>query len=212
MKKLLLTFLLLLPFVSNAQVFYEPSEIDAMWRVWDSADTFNWILQNGQKVNVSINPKIQFTNEFGGSNSIYSVTEVSVCFVRNNKILALTFSKSQGIRMYTEKNIYKLSDTFSAVNSLVQQSWFNIDFENITYSPILDWLIIPCGYYYYSGYNALSINLNTEGGVYDVYTDSSVADTEAKYYNLQGMPVDENSKGQVIIKKDQNGVSKYLNR
>ena len=107
--------MMMLPMLTWGQEFYQPSEIDVMWRVWDSSGTFNWLIESGQKVNVSINPKIQYTNEHGGSNSTYSVTEATVCFVRNNKLLALTFSKSQGIRMYTESSVYKLADTYSVI-------------------------------------------------------------------------------------------------
>lgn len=212
MKKLLAMMLMLLPMVTVAQNYYEPSEIDAMWRVWDSSDTFNWLLESGEKVNVSINPKIQYTNEYGGSNSMYSVTEATVCFVRNNKLLALTFSKSQGIRLYTERNIYKLADTYSAIGSLVQQYWFNIDFEHIVYNSALDWLLIPCGYYEYTGFNAIAINFNTESGINNVYSNASSGENEIQYFNIQGMQVDKDTKGQFIIKMEGNKVSKYINR
>lgn len=212
MKKLIAIVMMMLPMLTWGQEFYQPSEIDVMWRVWDSSGTFNWLIESGQKVNVSINPKIQYTNEHGGSNSTYSVTEATVCFVRNNKLLALTFSKSQGIRMYTESSVYKLADTYSVIGGLVQQRWFNIDFEHIVYSPALDWLLIPCGYYEYSGYNAIAINFNTGSGINDVYSNASFGDAEIKYYDIQGLQVDKDVKDQVIIKTEGNKVSKYINR
>ena len=212
MKKLIAIVMMMLPIITEAQNYYAPSEIDAMWRVWDSYDTFNWLIGNGEKVNVSINPKIQYTNEHGGNTSVNSVTEASICFIRNNKLLAMTFSKSQGIRLYTEKDIYKLADTYSVVANLMQQYWFDIDFEHIVYSPALDWLLIPCGYFEYTGYNAIAINLNTGSGINDVYSDASSGGDETKYFNIQGIQVDMNTKGQIVIKKDGNKVSKYINR
>lgn len=212
MKKLIAIVMMLFPMITWGQEYFQPSEIDAMWRVWDSSDTFNWLIESGQKINVSVNPKIQYTNEYGGSNSVYSVTEATVCFVRNNKLFALTFSKSQGIRMYTEHSVYKLADTYSAIGSLVQQYWFNIDFEHIVYSPVLDWLLIPCGYYEYTGYNAIAINFNAESGINEVYSNSSSGENEIKYFNIQGLQVDKDAKGQVIIKTEGNKASKYINR
>lgn len=211
MKQILITIAMLIPMFGCAQRYYAPSEIDAMWRVWDSAETFNWLLENGQKIDVSINPLITYTNDYGGSTSISSVTEASICFLRSNKLLAMTFSESQGIRMYTEKYVYKLSDTYSAINSLIKQFWFDIDFENIIYSPLLDWLLIPCGYNEYSGYNAIAINFSNESGINDVYSDFTSGENDIKYYNLQGMSVDNAEKGQIIIRKDGSKTIKYIN-
>lgn len=213
MKKVLFTIMLILTFTSGirAQQFWQPSEIDALWRVWDSADTFNWLIESGQKVEVSFNPLIRYTNDYGGTSSMTSVTEVSVCFIRNNKVLALTFSKSQGIRMYSENNVYKLSDTYSAIGSLEQQYWFNIDFERIVYSPILDWLLIPCGYHEYIGHNAIAISFSPESSIAEI--QSNIGNSNSEYYNLQGIAVDpENAKGQILIKTDGRTSEKILNR
>lgn len=198
--------------IMNAQEWYQPSDINAGWRVWDSVDAFNWLIDNGQKVNISINPQIDYKDETGSLHLNPSLTEATCCFVRGNKLLGLTFSKKQGIKLHTEQNVYKLADIYTAIGDLVKQYWFKIDFEKIAYSPILDWLIIPCGYYAYTGYNAIVINFNETNALNDVYSGSSIGgDKKEQYYSIQGIPIDENQQGQIIIKTDGKNTIKYIN-
>lgn len=206
MKKLLTFVLLLLPFANKAQEYFAPSDIDVSWRVWDNQTTFDWLISNGTKIDVAVNPAIKYSR-----NSVGSVTEVCLTYVRNNKFLALTFSKTEGIRLFTENDVYKLSDYYSPVQNLMQQYWFNIDFEHIVFSPQLDWLIIPCGYFQYTGYNAIAI-MFTNAGVNDVYSTSPGSETE-HIYNLDGVEVDEGAtKGQILIRTDGKKSVKFLNK
>ena len=205
MRKLLL-FFLLMPIFVQAQQFYEPSDIEATWRVWDSQATFDWLIQNGQKVDVSVNPAPRYSKS-----TMVVPTEICLSFLKDNRFLCLTFSKSEGIRMFTENDVFTLSSHFYAIKNLVQQSWFNIDFEHIVYSEPLGWLLIPCGYYEYTGYNAIAINFADVSQVNDIQYQSYTGNTE--YYNLQGLKVDpEKTKGQVLIKTDGKKSEKVLNK
>lgn len=49
MKKLLLLLCVFLSTAVRAQEFYEPSDLDVMWRVWDDEWTFNCSLRTGIK-------------------------------------------------------------------------------------------------------------------------------------------------------------------
>lgn len=207
MKKLLLFLLALLPMLANAQNYYAPSDIDVSWRVWNEKTVYDWLIDNGQKVDVAVNPAVKYK-----TNSVGSVTEVCLTYVKNNKILALTFSKSEGIRLFTENNVYTLRDYFLPLQSLMQQSWFEIDFEHIIFSSQLNWLIIPCGYNPYAGYNGIAVIFTPDSGLYDVYSDS-VGDNSEHTFNLNGIEVNESAaKGQILIKTNGNKAVKVLNK
>lgn len=206
MKKLLLLLCVFLSTAVRAQEFYEPSDLDVMWRVWDDEWTFNWLIENGNKVDVSVNPAPRYSHS-----SVVAPTEVCLSFVKNNKFLCLTFSKSEGIRMFTENQVYTLANHFSSISSLVQQYWFNIDFDRIVFNEVLGWLLIPCGYYGYTGYNAIAINFADMSAVNEVkYLPS---DEDVEYYNLQGMKIDEeDAKGQILIRKEGAKSTKIMRR
>ncbi|MDE5790275.1 MAG: hypothetical protein K2H96_03480 [Muribaculaceae bacterium] len=205
MRKLLL-FFLLMPIFVQAQQFYEPSDIDAMWRVWDSQATLDWLIQNGQRVNVSVNPAPRYSKS-----TMVVPTEICLSFLKDNRFLCLTFSQSEGIRMFTENDVYSLSSSFYAIANLMQQSWFNIDFEHIVYSEPLGWLLIPCGYYEYTGYNAIAINFVDLSQVNDFSYQSNTGNTE--YYNLQGLKVDpQKNYGEILIKTNGIKSEKIFNK
>lgn len=196
---------MLLPFVNNAQNYYAPSDINVSWRVWDKS-AFDWVIQNGHKINVAVNPAIIYSR-----NSLSSVSEVCLTYIKNNKILALTFSKSEGIRLFTENNAYKLSDFYSPLSTISQLSWYNVDFENIVYSDVLNWLIIPCGNSE-QGYNGIAIMFNSTNSINDVYLGDD-GDYRERTYNLNGVEVDEAAaRGQILIKYDGKNAVKVLNK
>lgn len=207
MKQFLLFLLVFIPTLIQAQEFYEPSDIDAMWRVWKDKTAYDWVIQNGKKVDVSVNP-----THWSSTSHLSFPNEVCLSFLKDNKFLCLTFSKSEGIRMYTQIWVYKLESHYTEIKNLVQQNWFNIDFEHIVYNDVLGWLIIPCGFSYYNnGNNAIAINFATADGINTIQYDPIMEEEE--YYNLQGnkVSVDE-SKGQIIIKTDGRSAKKILNR
>lgn len=113
--------------------------------------------------------------------------------------------------MFTENQVYTLANHFSSINSLVQQYWFNIDFDRIVFNEVLGWLLIPCGYYEYTGYNAIAINFADMSSVNEVkYLPS---DEDVEYYNLQGMKIDEeDAKGQILIRKEGAKSTKIMRR
>ncbi|MDE6010759.1 MAG: hypothetical protein K2F87_04835 [Muribaculaceae bacterium] len=207
MKKLFLFLLALMSTIPivQAQQFYEPSELDAMWRVWDSEIAFDWLIQNGQHITVNANPAPRYSHT-----SMTVPTEVCLTFVKDNKILCLTFSQSEGIRIFTENNVYHLHEQYLAINALIQQSWFNIDFEHITYSEALGWVLIPCGYY--AGYNAIAINFDGATSIEIIQSDITINES-VEYYNLQGLKVDpEKTKGEILIKTDGRKSEKVFNK
>ena len=84
MKKLLLLLCVFLSTAVRAQEFYEPSDLDVMWRVWDDEWTFNWLIENGNKVDVSVNPAPRYSHS-----SVVAPTEVCLSFVKTTNSYAL---------------------------------------------------------------------------------------------------------------------------
>ena len=114
--------------------------------------------------------------------------------------------------MFTENQVYTLANHFSSINSLVQQYWFNIDFDRIVFNEVLGWLLIPCGYYEY-----ISLQCHCNQFCRHEFPVNEVkylpSDEDVEYYNLQGMKIDEeDAKGQILIRKEGAKSTKIMRR
>lgn len=210
MKKLLIFIMLGIVFISNhvnAQQYYGPNSIDMFWRVWDNESVFDWIIDNGQPINVYVNPTPR-----SSSMNLNIPTEVCLSYIKNNTFLCLSFSNAEGIRIVGD-NVYRVNDYFETIKYMQMQYWFNIEYDRIVYSEALDWIVIPCGYNPDSGFNAITIGLSDSNSVRNIHEDIQTESEESKYYNLQGIIVDPScAKGQILIKSNGRCSKKVMNR
>ena len=187
-------------FISNAQEFYSADDIEIGWKYWSSESSLYYLCDNGNKVNLSCIPIL----EWDGA-SFSNPAEIVSTYIHKNKFLVLSFSKLEGIRLRNSSRNDKdlLNDINPIIDYLDQQSWYEINFDKISYDVIYNQLLIPCGIDNKGQANAICIKIKTPSSTKAVYTDQNFNESNTKYYDLQGKQVDINMvNDQIIIKTD----------
>ena len=200
MKKLFSLILLLLPFIGNAQSFYEPSQLNVQLKVWDSDEDVIYLAQSGKPVT--------FGWALNGSDAGITAT-----YYHENKFIALWIQNEQ-ISIRTANNSYSLSSLNEALGYLEYMPWYmGIRYDMVVYDIWWNRILIPIGIDLGTGKSyAISIYFNNPSFVPSVQADLPDTD-EMRYYNLQGIEVNpDNSKGQVLIQTNGRTSKKILNR
>lgn len=211
-KLFLISSFLALPILASAQKFYDLSEAKPGWKVWDDQNDFDFLISQGDKLTISAIPKL----EWDGA-SLTNPTEVCATYILNNKLLVLTISKEEGVRLRTSNHIYSLADENNIFQYVMNQDWFEIDFGNIVYDKIFEQIIIPCGLDYYNNNraNAIVFEFNAEASsIYDKEKENVEFDeSKIKYYDLKGVEVNlDDNKGEILIKTDGENSKKIYNK
>lgn len=210
MKRLLLALIIILPTLACAQKFYEPSDIQVGWKYWSSETSWNYLINNGKKLNVSCLPKLQWSGT-----SLTNDAEIHTTYMLNNKFIVLSFSVKEGIRLRSSNANYLLNNLNYSLSYVSTQPWYEIDFENIVYDPIFNQIMIPCGVDNNGAYNAICLSFtDNTTKVPSMTEDSEEFDEDrVKYFDLQGCEVDaDTSKGKVLIKSDGRKSVKFYNK
>ena len=196
---------LFIPSFASAQNYYSEDEITIGWRYWTDTYSWDYLISNGKPVTISCSPNLNAEGSY-----LSFPTEIVATCLRHNKFLVLTFSKRLGIRLRCDNTPVQLSKYYSW-SQVMNQSWFEIDYEHIIYDATYDRIMIPCGTDY-SGYpNALCIDLKDTSAARSVEVDRKEGKT--RYYDLSGKAVDlEESNGKVVIKTDGRKSVKIINK
>lgn len=91
---------------------------------------------------------------------------------------------------------------------MLNQYWYQVDFENIFYNPSTDNIVIPCGWGD-GNENYIIITLNSSNSVSSI---SSISSQVEDYYNLNGQKIDpDQSKKEILIKRKGDKAEKVIN-
>jgi len=213
MKKYFLFLFVFIPVMANAQKFYSSSDVEVSWKYWDSEISWNYLVNNGKKLSLSCLPPIQ-------SSGITMTNPIEICatYLLKKKFIVITFSESEGIKLRTSGPAVSFSSLFGGMSYVSQQTWYNIDFENIVYDPIFNRIMIPCGVDNNGYFNAICVKfLDSNTSVESIKSDNDEQDfdeSKVKYYDLLGREVNpiENSKGRILIKSDGKKTVKFLSK
>ena len=210
--KLSWLLILVLCFVPNlkAQSFYSLSDLEIGNYHWESEEYFDYLISHGQKISYSSSLYASY-----GTSSTAGVTpEIVYTFLKDGKFLCFSFA-GYGPILHSNGKAQMLRYEDSSINYVMNQSYFNIDFENIVYDPIFDQVLIPCGYSDSDsnrGYNAICLKFNKGSYEMPVIPDE-LDENEAHYFDLRGRLVDpETSKESILIKTDGKKSVKFLNK
>lgn len=206
MKKLLEMMLMLFPTLVWGQTFYSAENISTGYGY--SSSEFSSVID----ATISAGgPRPSFS--YGTDGSIYATTLI------NSNFMVLKFVGNTAIYLYGENgNEEKLFTEFDDIGydynfGFTAQEGFTgvLDFSKIVYNESSKTLWIPYTKGY-SGYYMLQIGIINNPAEVSSMQSNDMPDTTVEYYNLQGMSVDKDTKGQVIIKKEGAKASKFINR
>ena len=205
MKKLFILTFALLTLGLNAQEYYTKEDVTIGWKYWDDSYSWEYLIGNGKPVILSCSPQMN-----GNGISFTYPTEIVATYLKNNKFLVLSFSKSLGIRLRTENGTWDFSALLSTMEYVQSQMWYEIDFEHIIYDSVFDRIMIPCGKDYNGYYNAICVDFKSSSAV----SEFSLEDNDhLNYYDLSGKTIaPTKASGDIIIKNNGKKSVKYFNK
>lgn len=205
MKKILILVFAFVTLGVKAQEYYTKDDVTIGWKFWDDQYSWDYLIGNGKPVTLTCSPHMN-----GNGVSFAYPTEIVATYLRNNKFLVLSFSKTLGIRLRTENGARTLAALLSTLEYVESQSWYELDFEHIIYDSLFDRIMIPCGKDYNGYNNAICIDFNTNSAV----SEYSMGEVEnLNFYDLSGKAVKpDNTNGDIIIKTAGKKSVKFFNR
>lgn len=214
MRKLILLLSMFFAMSAMAQEYYEASDLDISVKYWDDNTSFNYLVSNGTKLQMGVLP-----HSFHNWSSDVP-TEILATYYLNGKFIVLPFSKKDDglnqMALHTNTNYVDLKTSNTILSYYMGMDWFKIDFQNIVYSPIFNYVMIPCGNDANGNHWAICVGFKTSTNnikSVNTDTDTKAKDGTLKYYDLSGMEVSkEQSKGQIVIEYKDGKGRKIVNK
>lgn len=198
MKKLFMIMCLLFTISAHAQ-FYSDSEISISVGIFSDYSELNSMKElSGKDVSWSVT---------GTEDAAHPIMTIPI----DSKILAIGFERDWSTPLYLIKSS-QYEPFMQAWAQLEALAGFTrqVDYSKVFYNTDYQSVYIP----FVSGYGgliyAIIVNVSQESAIAEISTDTHAESTQ--YYNIKGQPIEEDAKGQVIIKTEGNKVSKYINR
>lgn len=205
MRQVLFLLLTTLAFHVNASqsVFYSTSEIEAGWKYWDSEYSWNYLIENGEKINPIPS---NYNTEY-----VYSSTGIKISYVRQNKIFWVDLYFGYDSFGMIFNNFFAVSPDMYDYNYVISRDWFQIDLEHIVYDSVFDRIMIPCGVDDCGNHNAICFTFKDNSGYAPKMDNDELEET--KYFNLSGIAIspDSNKEG-IIIEKRGNKTKKVIQK
>lgn len=204
MKKVILILLMIFPTLAWGQQFYQQENVSTSYGYGQSS--FSSVV-DATIANGGARPTLSYNSD----GSICATTFINNCFLVlkfvNNSEIYICGANGSCQKLFDQYDDYKMG--------FYMQPGFTgvLDFSKFVYNESAHDLFIPFTKGN-TGYYMLHVKIESDpAGIESIYTsDSFTGDNSPQYYNLQGLPVDENAKGQVIIKKEGTKSTKYINR
>lgn len=216
MKKIVLFLLMLVPLGALAQEFYSANDITVSVRYWKNEYTFNYLIENGTKLNIGCLPNSNAT-----ITNYNTSTEILATFYRNGKFLILSFYKYYGESVmgihtaYNAKNLKSDNDYLKYYMNESTKPWVKIDFDKIVYYSLFDYVMIPIGKDSNGDSYAICVSFNdTPDDVSSAKRDTESQDeAKSRYYDLSGIEVSRgDTKGKILIERKGTNSRKFYNK
>ncbi len=201
MKKLLAMMLVVFVSMSAKAQLYKSSEINVSFASWSDISMLETLKNNGgEEVNWSV----------GMGPFMPAIATILV----DNKFLSLGFYEGMipSVNLPTFDG-WDNMPFFQMWQSLEEKSDFSgkIDYSMVFYRSDYRYLYIPFVSQAGGRVYALVLELRSnESGIENIEAERTTGN--ASFYNMQGMKTDQDAKGQIIIKKEGNKVTKFINR
>lgn len=207
MRKLIVMMLMVLPMITLAQTFYQPSELRVELLMWESESDIDYLVDNGKPVS--------WTYNFGIGNPMGFNMFATYCY--NNKFITISFQNDNRIYLCDQSNVTSFENYYGEMYGLLEYlPWFSgFKYSKIVYDIWWNRILIPVGTDQSSGQSyAISIYFdNINSSAQDIKSENDFNNERISYYNLNGQMVDlESTKGQIIIKTDGQKYIKILNK
>lgn len=202
MKKTLILFCALCVLTSNAQTFYEPSDMNV---------TFSQTNQSSYWQPDFVTPSWSYS--FIDGKGVMCAT-----WLIQGKFATIYFAQDKtDLGICGTYGITKMDELNNAVSIQLQYSSGNIEFDKIAYNPNRKALWIPYGtgsdVFGNAYYNILWITLSDVSNSFAAPMVEDVTMRDETYYNLNGQMIDpETSEDKIIIKSDGTSSEKILNK